>query len=1150
MEEVKKKRGRPRKIPTVIDDVKPKKKPKIPKEIQDMINKAHGVVEDPLKEAIEAMKVIPVEEIVEPPKPELQIKETDTDEAIIGKLRDSNEWDVKIGDHIEYFDANLSYELTGYKPINKYRGLDFDPSWFTETRDAFIRTGHYTQFRRNSRSWRAFWKEQFIRCKYGMTSHGYTITGDHYFFLNFYRLKDLDNVEEAGFGRKEIFPNFLEGQYEWFHYLKLARKLRMNACMMKARGAGYSEIEASIISNSYNVIKGSINVCTAFAQTQLDKLLEKVWANINWLYYNTDGGMAHLSQAKNSNYLRRASHYEMRDGQKIEVGWGSQIQGIITDKPGKLRGDRTDILMFEECFGKGTKVIMSDYTIKNIEDIQVGDFVLGLDGSPQEVMHTTQGIDDLYQIHQKRGIDYIVNSKHKLYLEARPRTGGVPDKIVLETAPEYLELSNYKKRTTYGKSNQAINNKKDLCDLDPYYLGLWLGNGWAESPNRVIVNTVKDIEIYNYVIDYFKSINLNPTISECSNTKQCVRILGSTKEYTNILRQSYSKYSLINNKHIPKEVFYSTLDYKLKVLAGLIDTDGSLNKNLRYDISQSRPELASQIAMLARSCGFEVQESIKVPKSGYGKGKTQYILNIKGNINTIPAKIKRKISTIERFNTTNSTGIEIKKLSIGEYYGITLKSYNSPTDNLFLLEDFTIVHNCGLWPQFTKAYTQADALVGQIGRQWGLRLMGGTGGETGAQMEGLRKMYYEPQLFGVLPYRHNFTKSNEYAITSFFLPAFRTIKETSLLDKRGWIDDNAGREYFNKTRDLKAKDPEEYQTYCAEYCFDGEEAFSLEGDNKFNKILIADQIAAIRLHKDCPKPEYGSLEYIFTNGQHTKENISGIRWIPSNFGDVQIIEHPLWTKSYIDDDGNEVSYEKINNLYVAGIDSIDLGGDDTSALTKDPSSFCIVIKRRQFGLKDPQYVAMYKARPNDIRDAYKTAIKLLQYYNCKANLEATRVSILSWAREKKYMNYFMYRPIATYPAGNNPKRRTIGTPASVAIIDHQTDLIRDYVNDYCHNIWFPDMLDELSRYTDEMKRKFDIIAAMGLCELGDEDMMGITPKQTEVSDDSFQDFGYYIDPDTGYRKFGVIPKKITAKATIENTSYVNLGIRTSDPRFN
>ena len=799
-EEIKRRRGRPKKIPTVIDDVKPKKKPKIPKEIQDMINKVHGTVEDPMKEAVESLKP---QEIIEESKPVLEIKETDTDEAILGKVRDQSGWDVKKDDPIPYFDANLSYELTGYKPINKYRGLDFNPSWFTEARDTFVRTGHYTRFRRNSRSWRAFWKEQFIRCKYGMTSHGYTITGDHYYFLNFYRLKDLDNVEEAGMGRQEIFPNFLEGQYEWFHYLKLARKLRMNACMMKARGAGYSEIEASIISNSYNVIKGSINVCTAFAQTQLDKLLEKVWANINWLYYNTDGGMAHLSQAKNSNYLRRASHYEIRDGQKIEVGWGSQIQGIITDKPGKLRGDRTDILMFEEC---------------------------------------------------------------------------------------------------------------------------------------------------------------------------------------------------------------------------------------------------------------------------------------------------------------------------------------------------------GLWPQFTKAYTQADALVGQIGRQWGLRLMGGTGGETGPQMEGLRKMYYEPQLFGVLPYRHNFTKNGEYAITSFFLPAFRTIKELSLLDNRGWLDDEDGKAYFNKTRDLKAQDPEEFTTFCAEYCFDGEEAFSLEGNNKFNKILIAEQLANIRIHKDSPKPERGTLEYIFKNGQHSRENITGLRWIKNNTGDIQIIEHPIWTQVSYDEEGNELKYEKMNGLYVAGIDSIDLGMEDTSALTKDPSNFCIVIKRRQFGLKDPTYVAMYKARPNDVRDAYKTAIKLLQYYNCKANLEATRVSMLSWAREKKYLNYFMYRPVATYPAGNNPKRRTIGTPASVAIIDHQTDLIRDYVNDFCHNIWFEEMLDELSRYTDEMKRKFDIIAAMGLCELGDEDMMGVTPRQIENTDDSFQDFGYYIDPETGYRRKGIIPKKIITKATINSISYDNLGIRTSNPR--
>ena len=46
-------------------------------------------------------------------------------------------WDVKKEDKIEYFDPELSYELTGYRPITKTKGLDFDPNWFTETREYY-----------------------------------------------------------------------------------------------------------------------------------------------------------------------------------------------------------------------------------------------------------------------------------------------------------------------------------------------------------------------------------------------------------------------------------------------------------------------------------------------------------------------------------------------------------------------------------------------------------------------------------------------------------------------------------------------------------------------------------------------------------------------------------------------------------------------------------------------------------------------------------------------------------------------------------------------------------------------------------------------------------------------------------------------------
>jgi hypothetical protein len=44
-----------------------------------------------------------------------------------------------------------------------------------------------------------------------MTSHGYTVTGDNYFFLNYYQLMDLDSAETAGEGRVYIFPNFYVG---------------------------------------------------------------------------------------------------------------------------------------------------------------------------------------------------------------------------------------------------------------------------------------------------------------------------------------------------------------------------------------------------------------------------------------------------------------------------------------------------------------------------------------------------------------------------------------------------------------------------------------------------------------------------------------------------------------------------------------------------------------------------------------------------------------------------------------------------------------------------------------------------------------------------------------------------------------------------
>ena len=76
-------------------------------------------------------------------------------------------------------------------------------------------------------------------------------------------------------------------------------------------------------------------------------------------------------------------------------------------------------------------------------------------------------------------------------------------------------------------------------------------------------------------------------------------------------------------------------------------------------------------------------------------------------------------------------------------------------------------------------------------------------------------------------------------------------------------------------------------------------------------------------------------------------------------------------------------------------------GKEDSAIDSDVSDFCIVIKKRAFGMDPPKYVAMYKDRPQKIRDAYEIAMKLCVWYNCKAMLEYTKISIQKYFEQYK-----------------------------------------------------------------------------------------------------------------------------------------------------
>ena len=83
--------------------------------------------------------------------------------------RPGEEWDVPIDEEILYFDPELSYELTGYRPITMEKGLDFDPAPFREMAIIYQTTKSYTKFPEFSKPWHDLWNREVDRMNEGYT---------------------------------------------------------------------------------------------------------------------------------------------------------------------------------------------------------------------------------------------------------------------------------------------------------------------------------------------------------------------------------------------------------------------------------------------------------------------------------------------------------------------------------------------------------------------------------------------------------------------------------------------------------------------------------------------------------------------------------------------------------------------------------------------------------------------------------------------------------------------------------------------------------------------------------------------------------------------------------------------------------------------
>lgn len=232
-------------------------------------------------------------------------------------------------------------------------------------------------------------------------------------------------------------------------------------------------------------------------------------------------------------------------------------------------------------------------------------------------------------------------------------------------------------------------------------------------------------------------------------------------------------------------------------------------------------------------------------------------------------------------------------------------------------------------------------------------------GDQGAALEGLAGMFNDPIAYNILPYRNFYSSDGQVQYTGFFIPAYTFMFGEEYTDHRGVTNTKKAKEYYDSNRAVKSG--KSLLEYSSEYCFTPNEALLRQGENIFDSIAIADRITQIRVHKAGIKPRRVALLWDKSEG----EDLNKVKVFDKADSNILIYEEPQL-------DGKD----PYKNLYVAGIDSIDQGTEDSATQT-DVSDFCIVIKKRVYGMQEPKYVAIYKERPRDIRTAYDNAMKLL-----------------------------------------------------------------------------------------------------------------------------------------------------------------------------
>lgn len=224
-------------------------------------------------------------------------------------------------------------------------------------------------------------------------------------------------------------------------------------------------------------------------------------------------------------------------------------------------------------------------------------------------------------------------------------------------------------KTKAGSSNHSIewaaplDYPKQELPIDPYFLGLWLGDGTSRTSSischeQDAEETVALITACGY------EASLAPN-GRPDGKGRLITVTGDGKWDRQGPASLLTSLGLRQNKHIPESYLRGSIEQRRALLAGLMDSDGHADDYGRCEFTNCNVGLVYGVAQLVRSLGCSASTSLRKLADGVDRKQDAWVARFRPNWS--PFRLSRKASKVregrsrDRHYITRATKVENRR---------------------------------------------------------------------------------------------------------------------------------------------------------------------------------------------------------------------------------------------------------------------------------------------------------------------------------------------------------------------------------------------------------------------------------------------------------------------------------------------------------